>query len=156
MMDYLIRDATPTDVALILPLFPRLANFTLPERRVAEDLWQGDAELLQQWAQGAAPHCFVQVAVDTQNAILGVALVSLREELLSHTPSAHLEVLVVAEGAEGNGIGQALITEAETIARERGALSMTLHVFATNTRARQVYERLGYTGELIRYIKYLR
>jgi ribosomal protein S18 acetylase RimI-like enzyme len=96
------------------------------------------------------------VAVDTQNAILGVALVSLGEELLSHAPSAHLEVLVVAEGAEGNGIGQALVTEAETIARERGALSMTLHVFATNTRARQVYERLGYTGELIRYIKYLR
>jgi DNA-binding transcriptional ArsR family regulator len=38
--------------------------------------------------------------------------------------------------------------------RARGALSMSLHVFARNTRARAVYERAGYSGELMRYIKH--
>ena len=39
--------------------------------------------------------------------------------------------------------------------RARGARSMSLHVFSTNMRARAVYERLGYDGELMRYIKRL-
>jgi ribosomal protein S18 acetylase RimI-like enzyme len=32
---------------------------------------------------------------------------------------------------------------------------MTLHVFANNERARSVYERTGYAGELLRYVKHL-
>jgi ribosomal protein S18 acetylase RimI-like enzyme len=36
-----------------------------------------------------------------------------------------------------------------------GALTMTLHVFAANTRARGLYENTGYDGELMRYIKHL-
>ena len=73
----------------------------------------------------------------------GLAVIRLREELLSHEPSAHLEVLTVAEGAEGRGIGKALVRAAEEGARDRGALSMSLHVFGVNTRARRVYEKLG-------------
>jgi ribosomal protein S18 acetylase RimI-like enzyme len=95
------------------------------------------------------------VAVDANNAVLGLSLVRLREEMLSHEPSAHLEVLAVAREAEGKGIGRALIVAAENAAQERGALTMTLHVFANNTRARHVYEELGYSGEIIRYIKEL-
>jgi RimJ/RimL family protein N-acetyltransferase len=38
--------------------------------------------------------------------------------------------------------------------RKLGARSISLHVFASNSRARAVYERLGYSGELIRYIKH--
>jgi ribosomal protein S18 acetylase RimI-like enzyme len=30
---------------------------------------------------------------------------------------------------------------------------MTLHVFANNERARSVYDRFGYSGELLRYVK---
>ncbi|GAB4451204.1 MAG: hypothetical protein Kow0031_33800 [Anaerolineae bacterium] len=150
-----IRPATAADLAAMLAMFPRLADFDLPPRRKPEDLWRGDSELLTRWAGGQAPQCLVQVAVDPHDTILGVALTQLREELLSHDPSAHLEVLVVDSRAEGIGIGAALVAAAEAAARERGALSVTLHVFATNGRARRVYERLGYTGELIRYIKHL-
>ena len=153
-MTYTIRTATTQDIEKMLALFPRLAAFELPKKRNAEDLWQGDAALLQQWGRGDAPHCIVRVAVNEQNSVLGVAMVQLGEELLSHQPSAHLEVLVVDDCAEGNGIGQTLVQDAEQTARRRGALSMTLHVFSTNIRARRVYERLGYAGELIRYIKY--
>ena len=151
-----IREATPDEAEAMLALFPRLADFEIPAQRTAEHLWQGDAALLQAWSRGEAPQCLVWVAVDDDNAILGVALVSLREELLSHEPSAHLEVIVVDERADGQGIGRALVNKAEQVVREQGALTMTLHVFANNTRARQVYERLEYSGELIRYIKYLK
>jgi ribosomal protein S18 acetylase RimI-like enzyme len=124
------------------------------ERRAPEHLWHGDAELLRAWAAGGAPALLVRVAVDADDLVLGVALVSLRGELLSHAPSAHLEVLAIHAAAEGRGIGRALLDSAEDAARAHGAQSMTLHVFANNTRARAVYERMGYDGELLRYIKH--
>ena len=56
---------------------------------------------------------------------------------------------------EGRGIAKALLAMAETAARDLGAGSMSLHVFAVNARARGLYERAGYDGELMRYIKHL-
>jgi ribosomal protein S18 acetylase RimI-like enzyme len=153
-MSYLIRAAVPADLDAMLRLFPRLAAFRLPPRRTPEDLWHDDAALLRGWAAGRAPTLLVYVAEANQGTILGVAMVSLRDELLSHAPSAHLEVLVVDAAAEGRGIGRALVHSAEQAARAQGAQSMTLHVFANNTRARAVYEALGYDGELLRYIKH--
>jgi ribosomal protein S18 acetylase RimI-like enzyme len=153
-MSYELRPATPADVDQILELFPRLAAFDLPANRSAEDLWRGDAELLRLWGAGAAPQFLVYVAVNTEQQILGIAMAQLREELLSHEPSAHLEVIVVREDAQGQGLGKALIQTIEQAVREQGARSITLHVFAANSHARAVYERLGYSGELIRYIKH--
>jgi ribosomal protein S18 acetylase RimI-like enzyme len=152
---YQIRAAVAADVEPILALFPRLAAFELPAERTAEHLWRGDAELIRMWGAGEVPQCEVCIAVDDQQGILGVAIAQLREELLSHAPSAHLEVLVVRGDAEGRGIGKALIEQIERAVQARGAQSITLHVFASNTRARAVYKRAGYTEELIRCIKYL-
>jgi GNAT superfamily N-acetyltransferase len=137
----------------MLELFPRLASFDLPDNRNPKHLWADDARMLTDWAAGNRDDCFVLVAKDEEDRVLGVAIVTLKPELLSHAPSAHLEALVVADNAEGQGVGGSLLAAAEEEARQRGALSMTLHVFALNQRARKVYERAGYDGELIRYIK---
>ncbi len=153
-MTYTIRAATPNDIDHILPLFPRLADFDVPPKRNPQHLWAGDAHLLKQWGQGEVPNCLVKVATDEQNTVLGVAIVSLREELLSHEPSAHLEVLVIAKQADGQGLGKALLNAAEQAAQDNGAMSMTLHVFANNIRARHIYQKSGYSEELIRSIKH--
>ncbi|MFQ5759639.1 MAG: GNAT family N-acetyltransferase [Acidiferrobacterales bacterium] len=152
-MEYSIRVALPSDGEAMQSLFPRLASFDIPARRSAEDLWREDEQSLQAWLDGEAPDCLAHVAVDANNTVLGLSLVRLRKEMLSHEPSAHLEVLAVAREAEGKGIGRALIVTAENAAQEWGAWTITLHVFANNTRARHVYEELGYSGEIIRYIK---
>lgn len=131
---------------------PRLADFDVPERRDPEHLWMHDAALFRRWLEEQHRECRVHVA-DDDGAIVGLAMVSLQKEPLSHEPSAHLEALAVAPGHEGQGIGQALISAAEGDARAMGARSMTLHVFAQNTRARALYERAGFDGELLRYIK---
>ncbi len=152
-MSYRVRDASPADVDAIRQLLPRLAAFDLPERRTPEDLWRDDEQMLLRWQGGEEPDLFAHVAVDPDDRILGVAVSRLREELLSHAPSAHLEVLAVAKEAEGQGMGKALVTAAEAAARALGAETMTLHVFGVNIRARGMYEKLGYDGELLRYIK---
>lgn len=135
-----------------MALMPRLADFDVPASRNPEHLWQDDAELLRRWLAGEA-QCLVHVAEDSGKRILGFSLVRLRPELLSHEPSAHLEAIALARNAEGKGVASALLEAAEASAREHGALTMTLHVFANNERARRFYDRAGYDGELMRYIK---
>ncbi|MEO0997211.1 MAG: GNAT family N-acetyltransferase [Pseudomonadota bacterium] len=149
-----IREATPADVEAILALMPRLAEFELPPGRDRRDLWRHDAVLLRQWARGEAEHCLVHVATASGD-VVGVIMTTLRDELLSGEPSAHLEAIAVAAGAEGRGIAGRLIAVSETAAAARGARSMTLHVFRLNRRARALYERLGYDEELLRCSKAL-
>jgi ribosomal protein S18 acetylase RimI-like enzyme len=150
--DHSIRDAVPGDSNAILALMPRLADYDTPPSRDPKHLWMHDAELLEQWRNGDA-ECLVHVAVDIDDRILGFSLVRLRPELLSLEPSAHLEAIAIDKRAEGMGIGKALLETAEASARAHGALTMTLHVFAVNARARALYEKAGYDGELMRYIK---
>lgn len=150
-----IRDAVATDGDAMLALTPRLAAFDIPEGRNPEHLYKDDAALLQRWLTNDAENCLVQVAVDDDDGVLGFTLTRLRPEALSHEPSAHLEAIAVSAAAEGKGVGKALLDATEANAQAHGARSLTLHVISTNTRARNFYERSGYFGELLRYIKKL-
>lgn len=150
-----VRPARAEDREEMLALFPRLAAFDVPESRIPEHLWLHDAAMLERWASGDQDDCLVHVAVDASATIVGIAMATLRPELLSKEPSSHLEAIAVAEGLSGKGIGSLLLNAIEKDARSRGAGSMTLHVFATNTRARGFYEGKGYHGEVMRYIKLL-
>lgn len=151
-MKYSIRAGTPNDLAGIEILLPRLADFDLPAYRVAEHLWQGDRDMVREWALGNRVDVEVVIAADVDR-IVGVAVLSLGNELLSGESSAHLEVLAVAASAEGAGVGSALMKETETIAQANGARSMSLHVFSNNNRARTLYERQGFNDDLRRYYK---
>lgn len=151
---YTIRLAEPHDEQAILELLPLLADFDLPEGRDASDLWTSDAKLLQQVIAGTMQSSFARVAIDAQHQVCGVTLVSLRSELMSHTPSAHLEAIVVHPDARGTGLAKILLDDTEKQAKERGAKSLSLHVFANNYRARKIYDREGFDSELIRAIKW--
>jgi ribosomal protein S18 acetylase RimI-like enzyme len=154
-MEFTVRGARAEDGDAMLALMPRLADFDVPEHRSPEDLWRDDAALLRKWIAGDANDCFVHIAEDDNGVALGMTLVRIRPDVLSHEPSSHLEVITVSKQGEGKGVARALLTAAETEAAKQGALTMTLHVIATNSRARKFYERVGYYGEMIRYIRAL-
>ena len=153
-MKYTIREAKTQDLNEIEALLPRLADFDVPPNRVREHLWHGDRKVVRDWAAGKRDDvsAFVATSQD-ENKIIGLAVISFRKELLSGDPSAHLEVLALDKSAEGHGIATALMQEAERLASSNGALSMSLHVFTNNTRARALYARQGFDGELMRYYK---
>ena len=149
-----VRDAVPADGDAILQLMPRLADFDVPETRNPEHLWRDDARLLQSWMNREAD-CLVYVAEDDGGDILGFSMARLRPELLSSAPSAHLEAIAITTQAEGRGVARALLDATEQGVAKQGAQTLTLHVFANNVRARRFYERAGYDGELMRYIRHL-
>ncbi len=153
-MTYTIRTATSEDVEPILKLMPRLADFELPDRRKPEQFWHEDAKVLKAWANGERSEVFVLVGTTDANEIHGVTIVTMGDEFFSHEPSAHLEVVTVAPEADGTGLGRRLIAASEEEAKKRGALSMSLHVLKNNHRARHVYEKIGFTEELIRATKF--
>ena len=148
-----IEAADPGDTEAMLLLFPRLAAFDVPDNRNPEHLWGEDAKMLQAWANDGDENCIVLVAKEEDGTVLGISMVTVGPELLSHAPSSHLEVIAVAAAAEGRGIGKALLEAAEKAVIDRGAKSMSLHVFRKNIRARRIYERAGFDEELIRCIK---
>ncbi|MEQ8690645.1 MAG: GNAT family N-acetyltransferase [Pseudomonadales bacterium] len=148
-----IRAATAADEKQILALLPQLADFDVPPQRNPDDLWQGDAALVKAVFAGENGGTIIEVA-EHAGQVQGVIVVTLREELMSHAPSAHLEAIVVHPDARGIGLGQRLLDRSEALAREHGAQSLSLHVFANNHRARALYQSSGFDQELIRAIKW--
>jgi ribosomal protein S18 acetylase RimI-like enzyme len=138
----------------MLALLPQLADFKLPPKRHAKDLWESDAQLLEQVIHGHANESFADVITGADDKPLGMVLITLRSELMSKAPSAHLEAIVVQPQARGRGLGRQLLAHAETAAAARGAQSLSLHVFSNNLRARGLYDEAGYDSELIRAIKW--
>ncbi len=153
-MKFIIRAAGIEDKDQILSLIPRLADFDVPEHRNPDHVWLDIRSLFLEWLGGSKPKHWVSVAA-VDDIVVGVVMTSQREEVLSHDPSVHLDMLVVAKSAQGYGIGRALLDAAEKQAIVDGAKSMSLFVFANNERARRLYEDVGFEGELIRCFKQL-
>ena len=150
---YTIRRATSEDLEELLPLLPELTDFEVPERRNPDDLWTGDAALMKQALIEGLEETFVDVA-EGKDGIMGFVMITMREELMSHAPSAHLETIIVAPAARGTGLGRTLLRHTEETAKQRGAQSLSLHVFRNNRRAHALYEAEGFDSELIRAIKW--
>ena len=151
------RSAEQADTQTLAHMLPQLADFDIPSNRQPEQLWASDLELLNAILAGQKPDSFIEVAVDPERpqAVLGLAMITLREELFSHEPSAHLEALVVNAEARGLGIGRKLLAHAEHCVSARGARTLTLHVFSNNHRARSLYDAFDFDSELIRAVKWL-
>ncbi len=140
-MESSIRDTQPEDAPAIRQFVHRLADFDALEWRQTEDLWRGDWEVYSAFFEGKKPECFSRVAEAERGEILGSTLVTMRPEPLSLRPSAHLEVLVLDEGAQGQGLGRRMLEDAHRESAARGAETITLHVFSKNARARRLYEK---------------
>ena len=59
-------------------------------------------------------------------------------------PLLNIHDLAVVPGRRGGGVGRALLTAAETLARQAGCCKLTLEVHDNNTPARTLYERYGF------------
>ncbi|HEX5739728.1 MAG TPA: GNAT family N-acetyltransferase [Hydrogenophaga sp.] len=61
-------------------------------------------------------------------------------------PLVNVHDVAVLASHRGRGIAALMLAEAERIARERGAVKMTLEVLSGNGGALRLYERVGFAG----------
>jgi ribosomal-protein-alanine N-acetyltransferase len=86
---------------------------------------------------------------------LGFAFLERPRDFFTGVEHAHVGIVLTSKAAEGKGVGRRLMEAAEQWARERRLPFVTLNVFGVNSRARALYERLGYRVETIKYRKEL-
>jgi GNAT superfamily N-acetyltransferase len=83
------------------------------------------------------------VASDDED-VLGVIDMEYHQRLGDHRPQARVNDLVVTERARGRGVGTALLTRAEELARKRGCFRMALVTAGWREQTIAFYEREGW------------
>ena len=149
-----IRPATIDDKDFILSMVPRLVEFGPPRWRDKEKLVAFDRKVLDN--ELSNPHGDDAIFVAEENKKkLGFIHVRFGSDYYYKEKHGHVEDLVVAAEGEGRGVGKLLIKKAEEWARLQGFRWLTLNVFAKNEKARQVYDKLGYGEDILKYVKEL-
>ena len=150
-----IRPASDADREFVISLMPRLVEFGPPRWRDAEQMIAFDTNVITDRLLNPTPDTAVFIAEDADGTALGLIHLHAATEHYEREEHGHVEELIVAPGGEGRGVGRALMEKAEEWARERGYRWLTLNVFAQNLRAREVYKRLGYGEDMLKYVKEL-
>ena len=146
-----IRPLADEDLPFLARIAPRLDHGPTVSPRDPERMREVFAGIGRR--EHAMPGEEMFVAEDEAGQPLGaIALVPDTDWFTGH-PRAYVNVLVVAEEAEGRGVGRALMAHAERWARERGCREVCLDVFAGNAGATAFYERLGYRPDHVRMAK---
>ena len=92
---------------------------------------------------------FLRVALRRRAPWFWPRIVRVAREGASRAPeppedALYIDALATAEDARRRGVAQALLAEAERIARERGFGALALDTTASNSGARALYERFGF------------
>ncbi|MDR7096157.1 GNAT family N-acetyltransferase [Hydrogenophaga laconesensis] len=93
----------------------------------------------------ARPQAYSVLAFDGDQA---VGLVNCIEGFSTFAcrPLVNVHDVAVLASHRGRGIAEQMLAEAESIARERGAVKLTLEVLSGNQPAMRLYERMGFAG----------
>lgn len=145
------RTATPADVDALRHLASRMANFELPPWRTAAEVCEADANAMVNAVTAGDPDSQVFI-VERGGRVAGCLHMLVAQDFFGRR-HAHISVVAVSEEAEGTGVGMALMDLADQWARRRRLPLITLNVFAANARARRLYEKAGFTAEVIKYAK---
>jgi GNAT superfamily N-acetyltransferase len=149
-----VREGTSADRDFVIDTARRFAAFGPPSWRSALEVVAGEVRCLDEFFDGRLPDRTLVIVEDDETPA-GFVFLEPAVDYFSGEAHGHLGMIAVTEGAEGRGIGTALMRAAEDWARGRGYAKLTLNVFEGNTRARTMYERFGYNVETIRYTKTL-
>jgi GNAT superfamily N-acetyltransferase len=147
-----VRDGTAADRDFVIDTARRFAAFGPPPWRSAQEVVAGEVRCLDDFFDGRLTGPALLIAEDA-GAPAGFAFLEPAVDYFSGDRHGHVGMIAVTEAAEGRGAGAALMRAAEDWARACGYPKLTLNVFEGNRRARDVYERVGYRVETLRYVK---
>ena len=149
-----IRAAVTSDTPAILLLADRLPAFG-PTTREAAEIAQRERTALADALSSASDGSAVLVADQPRRGVVGVILLDSRRDYFTNEAHGYVSILAVAQDAEGQGVGRALLKAAEDWGRSKRFAKLTLAVFTDNRRAKGFYERQGWRPELETWYKAL-
>ncbi len=122
------------------------------EQEALEKARQQYAKLLPNGVQTEGHHLFtiVETAAETK---IGVLWLQVRKE--GARSSGFIYSIELDENQRGKGYGRQAMLALEQKARDLGLKAIGLHVFAHNTTAHHLYEKMGYQTKSMNMIKEL-
>jgi len=153
-----VREGTAADRDFVIATARRFAAFGPPAWRSAAEIVAGEVRCLDDFFEGrlaGSVDLRTLLVAELDGRPAGFTFLEPAVDYFTGRADGHIGMVAVAETAEGNGVGAALMRAAEDWARRNGYPRIHLNVFAGNDRARRIYERTGYEIETIRYVKKL-
>jgi SAM-dependent methyltransferase len=148
-----VREAVESDRAFVTGTAARLSAFPVPAWRTPDAIVGAEVRTLESHFDRARPGSRLLIAVGPDGLRMGFVFLEVVEDYFTRQRHGHVGMLAVTAESEGKGAGRALLDAADAWASEQGFTRLTLNVFDANSRARGVYERLGYRPETVRYVK---
>ena len=151
-----IRPASIGDKEFIISLIPRLVEFGPPSWRDTARMTTADIQILNDKLANQPSGTAIFIAEGDKGIRLGFIHLQTGTDHYNREEHGHISDIIVAPEGEGRGIGRLLMEKGEEWARFQGYRWLTLSVFAQNLRAREIYKRLGYGEDIMKYVKELR
>ena len=149
--DVRIRPAGRSDQAFVHRVTGRLAAFGPPSWRTPDEIVEAERRTLDAFFVDPPSGAALLIAED--GTPLGFIYLETQIDYFSGERHGHVGIVAVDDGAEGTGVGRALLDAAASWASTRGFRRLTLNVFEGNDRARRIYERAGFQPETLRYVR---
>jgi ribosomal protein S18 acetylase RimI-like enzyme len=93
------------------------------------------------------------LAAEASGEVIGFIAFHVMPRFETDERFARIVALVVDPGVRARGIGRQLMTEAERVARERGAAFLEVTAGHHRPEARKLFESLGYDAGLAAYLR---
>jgi GNAT superfamily N-acetyltransferase len=137
-----IRDAKPSDAERLVELTRSLGH-EIDEKSLRKNL-----KALQKTGE-------LPLVATLDKTIVGMCGVGARVVVHRPAPLGRITALVVAEEAQGHGIGRLLVDDAEDWCRKKGCALVEVTSNDRRTAAHAFYRHLGYERSSIRFFKKL-
>lgn len=148
-----VHPAIADDADFILSLAPRFVGFDLPRGRSKRSVLKAVRTEIEAALREGSTNDHFFVATDARRRRAGFLHLKLDRDFFSGARACHVANIAVASGAEGHGVGRALLAHAQRWARRHECRLMTLNVFPGNARALALYQRAGFLPDLLRMMK---
>ena len=152
-MNIYIRHFTPSDTNFIESLIPRFSEFELPAWRQRDEIDKTNLVSLKKAMESPEPDSIIYIAEDETGKRAGFLHLQTQTDYFNGKKVGYISDLAVDSSFEGHGIGRMLLDKAEEWARAEGCHLLSLYVFSNNSRARKIYEKLGFNEEVTKYVK---
>ncbi len=148
-----VRSFKPSDSEFVTALITRFSEFELPAWRTRSEVDHTNRISLQNAMAEPETESEILVTEDAVDGPVGFIHLQTQTDYFSGEKQGYVSDLAVDKRFEGRGAGRILLDAAEDWARARGYHLLTLYVFAGNARARHLYEKHGYSEEVVKYAK---
>jgi ribosomal protein S18 acetylase RimI-like enzyme len=152
-MNIHIRPFTPSDINFIESLIPRFSEFDLPAWRQRGEIDNTNLASLKKAMETPEPDSIIYIAEDKAGKRAGFLHLQIQIDYFNGKRVGYISDIAVDSSFEGQGVGRILLDKAEEWARTKGCHLLSLYVFSNNSRARKIYEKLGFNEEVTKYIK---